>query len=127
MNDIEFMQHRAEEVASLMKCFANPSRIMIFCQLSQGEKNVTSLIESTGLSQTAVSQHLKKLKEEGVIDFRREHRELFYSITSADVLKIMDSLYDIYCFEFDQCNGLSILKNNNKTTNPIKFDPGKKD
>ena len=109
MNQIEFMQHRAEEVASLMKCFANSTRIMIFCQLSQGEKNVTSLIETTGLSQTAVSQHLKKLKEEGLIDFRREHRELFYKIISKDVLKIMESLYDIYCFEFDQCNGSSII------------------
>lgn len=95
---------------------------MIFCQLSQGEKNVTSLIESTGLSQTAVSQHLKKLKKEGLIDFRREHRELFYSITSQDVLKIMDALYDIYCFEFDQCNGLSILKKNNKDSDSIDFD-----
>jgi DNA-binding transcriptional ArsR family regulator len=104
MEQIEFMQQRAEEVAALMKCFANPSRIMIFCQLSQGEKNVTSLINTTGLSQTAVSQHLKKLKDEGLIDFRREHRELFYSICNKDVLKIMESLHDIYCHQFEKCN-----------------------
>ncbi|MFK8011814.1 MAG: ArsR/SmtB family transcription factor [Marinicellaceae bacterium] len=103
MSQIEYMQQRAEEVASLMKCFANPSRIMIFCQLSQGEKNVTSLIEATGLPQTSVSQHLKKLKKEGLIEYRRDHRELFYSICSKDVMKIMDSLFDIYCHEFNFC------------------------
>ncbi len=103
MDQVEYMQQRAEDIASLMKCFANPSRIMIFCQLSQGEKNVSTLIEATGLPQTSVSQHLKKLKEEGLIEFRREHRELYYSICSEDVMKIMESLYDIYCYEFDFC------------------------
>ena len=103
MQQVEYMQQRAEDIAALMKCFANPSRIMIFCQLSQGEKNVSSLIEATGLPQTSVSQHLKKLKEEGLIAYRREHRELYYSICSEDVMKIMESLYDIYCHEFDFC------------------------
>ncbi len=126
MDQIELMQHRAEEVAALMKCFANPSRIMIFCQLSCGEKNVTSLINATGLSQTAVSQHLKKLKQEGLIDYRREHRELFYSISNKDVLKIMDSLYDIYCFEFNQYSESTAnnTKDHNSTTKPTSFDLG---
>ena len=106
MNSIEYMQQRADEVAALMKCFANPSRIMIFCHLTQEEKNVSSLIEATGLPQTSVSKHLKKLKEEGLIEFRRDHRELYYSICSEDVMKIMDSLHEIYCFEFSFCGNL---------------------
>lgn len=101
--NIEKMQKRAEEVSDFMKCFGSPHRLMILCQLAQGEKSVTQLIEATGIAQTSMSQHLGKLKNEGLVDFCRDHRTLYYSISNPDVMKVMNSLFDIYCKDFLDC------------------------
>ncbi len=100
---IEKMQKRAEEVSDFMKCFGSPHRLMILCQLAQGEKSVTQLMEATGIAQTSMSQHLGKLKTEGLVDFRRDHRTLYYNICNPDVMKVMNSLFDIYCKDFLDC------------------------
>lgn len=100
---IEKMQKRAEEVSDFMKCFGSPHRLMILCQLAQGEKSVTQLMEATGIAQTSMSQHLNKLKTEGLVDFRRDHRTLYYNISNPDVMKVMNSLFDIYCKDFLDC------------------------
>ena len=103
MNKIEKMQKRAEEVSDFMKCFGSPHRLMILCHLAQGEKNVTELINLTGMPQTSMSQHLNKLKSEGLINYKRDHRILCYSICNPDVMKVMNAIYDIYCKEFLDC------------------------
>ncbi len=97
---MEKMQKRAEEVSEFMKCFGSPHRLMILCQLVEGEKSVTQLIDATGLAQTSMSQHLGKLKNEGLIDYRRDHRTLYYSICNPHVMEIMNTLHDIYCKDF---------------------------
>jgi ArsR family transcriptional regulator len=93
------MQDKAEEVAGFLKCFSSPVRLMIFCQLAEGEKTVTELVEFSGMAQTAISQHLKKLKDEGLIDFRRDHRTLHYYISDARAQAFMGSLHDLFCSE----------------------------
>ena len=103
MQKIERMQKKASEVSDFMKCFGSPHRLMILCHLAQGPKNVSELMELTGIPQTSMSQHLNKLKSEGLIDYERDHRLLIYSITNPDVMKIMDAIYDIYCKEFLDC------------------------
>lgn len=100
---IEKMQKRAEEVSDFMKCFGSPHRLMILCQLAQGEKSVSQLMEATGIAQTSMSQHVGKLKTEGLVDFRRDHRTLYYRISNPDVMKVMNSLFDIYCKDFLDC------------------------
>ncbi len=100
MQTLDHMQEKAVAASEFMKCFASPHRLMILCHLAQGEKNVSELIELTGIPQTSMSQHLSKLKNEGLVDFERDHRLLIYSISNPDVLKIMDAIYDIYCKEF---------------------------
>lgn len=91
------MNDRAEGVAAFMKAMASPHRLLILCQLAEGERNVSSLIEATGLAPTSMSQHLKKLKDEGLIDFRREHRELFYFISHEAASEVMSVLYKHFC------------------------------
>jgi len=103
----EKMQKRALEVSEFLKCFGSPHRLLVLCQLVEGEKSVTQLIEATGISQTSMSQHLSKLKTEGLIDFRREHRTLYYSISNPAVMNIMNALFDIFCKEFSKCSDIA--------------------
>ena len=91
------MPAKAEEVSSFLKGLANPHRLLILCALAQGERSVTELIDATGIAQTSMSQHLAKLKEEKIVDFRRQHRTLFYFIDHPAVMELMAILYTHFC------------------------------
>ena len=91
------MEENALKAANFLKGIANQHRLVILCQLADGEKSVTELIEATSLPQTSMSQHLLKLKEENIVTFRRDHRTLYYSINNEAILKIMDILYHEFC------------------------------
>lgn len=93
------MDENALKAANFLKGIANQHRLLILCQLAEGEKSVTQLIEATAMPQTSMSQHLSKLKEEEIVSFRRDHRTLYYSIDNDAVLKIMDVLYHEFCEE----------------------------
>lgn len=98
---MENIEKNSGKAADFLKGLANPHRLLILCQLSEGEKNVSALIEKTNIAQTSMSQHLAKLKEEGIVTFRRDHRTLYYSIQNDVVFKIMDILYHEFCQEND--------------------------
>lgn len=85
----------AAEAARLLKALANERRLLILCQLADGERSVGAL--DVGLSQSALSQHLARLREEGVVQTRRDAQTIYYSIADPDVLKIIKTLADIYC------------------------------
>jgi len=91
------MDENALKAANFLKGIASQHRLLILCQLAEGEKSVTELIEATAMPQTSMSQHLSKLKEEEIVSFRRDHRTLYYSINNDAVLKIMDVLYHEFC------------------------------
>lgn len=93
------MHEKADMAAQFLKSLANSTRLMILCLLVEGEKSVSQLIEATEIGQSSISQHLSKLKEEGIIDFRRDHRTLYYYINDTHALRIMGVLYDIFCKE----------------------------
>jgi DNA-binding transcriptional ArsR family regulator len=93
------LKPQAKLAAAFLKGLASPQRLLILCLLAEGEKDVASLIGATGIAQTSMSQHLAKLKKEGVVTFRRQHRQLYYSIASLHVLEIMGILYQAYCKE----------------------------
>ena len=88
---------RADEAAAFLKSLANPHRLLILCALAQGERNVSTLIKETGVAPTSMSQHLSKLKDEGVVDFRRDHRNLTYFIAHPAAVEIMTVLYAHFC------------------------------
>lgn len=76
---------------------ANPKRLMILCSLVEGEVPVGVLANQVGLSQSALSQHLSKLRAQKLVKTRRDAQTIYYSSTSESVIKILGTLEDIYC------------------------------
>lgn len=89
---------KTDKASQLLKLLANENRLLILCKLSEvGEISVTELSEHIKLSQSALSQHLAKMREQGIVSTRRESQSIFYRIDNSDVAKIMQTLHDIYC------------------------------
>lgn len=83
-------EERAEALADLFGVLANPYRVQILQALSAGELNVTQILERISITPTALSNHLTKLKRSGVVDFRREHRHLFYFVSDRRVTDVLN-------------------------------------
>ena len=97
MNLAQAMEQKAGKATAFLSGLANEHRLLVLCQLLEGERNVTSLIEATNIPQTSMSQHLAKLKKEGIVDFRRDHRALYYFIKDPAVIEIMKVLDERVC------------------------------
>jgi ArsR family transcriptional regulator len=96
--DPETLEKKATEVADILRALANERRLMILCKLVEwGEGNVTALAEAVGLSQSALSQHLARMREEGLITFRRESQTLWYRIADPRIEQLFASLHDLFC------------------------------
>lgn len=91
------METHAEQAAAFLGGLASPHRMKILCELADGEKSVGALIEATGLAPTSMSQHLGKLRNEGIVTFRRDHRTLYYAIANPLALSVMAVLSEHYC------------------------------
>ncbi len=91
------LSETTEKASSFLKGLASQHRLSILCALQQGELCVSEIQEKTGLAQTSLSQHLSKLKQEGIITYRRDHRTLYYCICNNLAQKIMELLYVAYC------------------------------
>ena len=88
---------RAGEAASLLKALAHEARLMVLCQLLEGEHSAGALQEASGLSQSALSQHLARLREEGLVATRREAQTIYYSLAEPNVARVLETLAQIYC------------------------------
>ncbi len=80
-----------------MKALANPDRLMLLCQLSQGELSVGELEAELGILQPTLSQQLGVLREEGLVETRREGKRIFYGVRSRQALAVLKVLHDQYC------------------------------
>lgn len=87
----------AEQAAALMKNLANAHRLMILCRLHQGECSVGSLEDTVDIAQSALSQHLARLRRDGIVKTRREAQTIYYSLADARTAKIIKELYALYC------------------------------
>lgn len=94
--DLKNLEQQSEKASALLKALANEKRLMIVCILLQGEKNVGELEQFVGLSQSALSQHLARLRRDGIVDTRREAQTIFYSIKDPAVPKLLECLCGIY-------------------------------
>ena len=81
----------------LLKAMANPSRLMILCQLAEGEKSVGEMERVVGLSQSGLSQHLAVLRRKRIVSTRREAQSIYYSLARKEVEEIMAALYRVFC------------------------------
>lgn len=87
----------AEPAASLLRALANPHRLMVLCSLVDGELSVSELNERVPLSQSALSQHLARLRQENLVGTRRESQTIYYRIADSVVLEIIETLYRRLC------------------------------
>lgn len=88
---------KARRTAGLLKAISNPSRLLILCQLAEGERSVGELGDDIRISQSAISQHLAVLRRERAVVTRRDKQTVFYSLASADVTALMALLHEVFC------------------------------
>jgi DNA-binding transcriptional ArsR family regulator len=91
------MQDHASDAAGLMKALGNESRLMILCILAEGERSVGELNEMVPLSQSALSQQLARLRQQGLVRTRRESQTIYYSLASGPADRVINLLHEIYC------------------------------
>lgn len=96
MNPAELAHNRHAAVA-LLKVMANEHRLAILCRLTVGEQPVNDLVEAIGLGQSALSQHLARLRAEGLVTSRRASTQIFYSLSSPEAQRVMETLHSLYC------------------------------
>ena len=96
--DIEALAAQAAAAARMLKLLGNESRLLILCSLAaRGEMKVGELVDTVRLSQSALSQHLALLREDGLVAFRRESQTLYYRVSDPRAARILKLLKDIYC------------------------------
>ena len=92
------LERKAAEVAAILGLLANERRLMILCRLVEwGEANVTALAADAGLSQSALSQHLARMREERLVTFRRDAQTLWYRIADPRIERLLATLHDLFC------------------------------
>ena len=87
----------AAAAAALLKTLANPDRLLLLCNLVDGEANVSTLETATGIRQPTLSQQLGVLREEGIVETRRDGKYIYYRIASLPALALLQTLYDSFC------------------------------
>ena len=101
MNEVSLslkdMQHAADQACRLLKVMSNPDRLMILCQLSQGEMRVGELEEALGVVQPTLSQQLTVLRDEALVSTRREGKNIYYQLSSPQALALMQVMYAQFC------------------------------
>jgi len=95
--DLANMQSAAEQACALLKVLANPDRLLLMCQLSQGEMSVGELEARLGIHQPTLSQQLAVLRENGLVSTRRVGKSIIYSVASGQALAVMTVLYEQFC------------------------------
>lgn len=93
----EVMERAADQASELLKALANRHRLLIICQLIDGERSVGDLAEFLNLRDSTVSQHLALLRKDGLVSARREAQTIFYSIASEPAREVLKTLYQAFC------------------------------
>lgn len=95
--NVAIMEAAADSASDLLKALANRHRLLIVCQLIDGERSVGDLAEFLGLRDSTVSQHLALLRKDGLVVARRDAQTIYYSIASDPAREILTALYRVYC------------------------------
>lgn len=95
------MKESAATASDLLKLLGHPDRLMILCQLKTGDQSVGQLAEDLQIKQSPLSQHLARMRHEGVVTCRREAQTMYYSIASEEVASLVSVLYELFCEDKD--------------------------
>ncbi|WP_162928753.1 MULTISPECIES: ArsR/SmtB family transcription factor [Yersinia] len=94
---MDLMRYAAGQACDVLRILANEDRLLLLCQLSQGEKAVGELEQALGIHQPTLSQQLGVLRSDGLVNTRREGKRIFYSIADNKILALLELLYQLYC------------------------------
>ena len=94
---VDDLRANAQKASELLKAMSNEKRLMILCYLADGEKAVGEMEKLVGLSQSALSQHLARLRRDGLVKTRRASQTIYYSLAGGEAQAIMQTLHGIYC------------------------------
>lgn len=103
--DIAAMRQAAGEAGAMLRALANEDRLLLLCQLSQGEMSVTALSMALGIQQPTLSQQLGVLRNERLVSTRREGKQRVYAIADPRVLSLLGTLYQLYCPQTPESDG----------------------
>jgi len=95
--DPALFQENASRAAALLRSLGNEKRLMILCQLADGEMSVGNIQSAVGLSQSALSQHLALLREQGIVATRRESQVIYYRIADYATMRVIETLAELFC------------------------------
>lgn len=95
--DLDTMRESAEAACALLKALSNPDRLLLLCELSQGERNVGELEAAIGIAQPTLSQQLAVLRDAELVQTRRDGKSIYYRIASEQALAVMQVLYEQFC------------------------------
>jgi DNA-binding transcriptional ArsR family regulator len=95
--NLQAMQSAATQACSLLKILGNPDRLLLLCQLTQGEFCVSQLEALLRIQQPTLSQQLGVLREQGLVSTRRDGKQIFYTMDSHEATAIMQVLYELFC------------------------------
>jgi ArsR family transcriptional regulator len=95
------VSERAKRATKYLKIMANETRLRVLCRLVEGEKSVSQLGQSLGIRQTTLSQHLARLRDEDLVQTRRESKTIYYSLVNSEAVPIIWLLYTMYCRQQD--------------------------
>ena len=97
LHDIAVLRSSASDACALLRILANEDRLLILCELSQGTRNVGELEDLLGIRQPTLSQQLTVLREENLVATERKGKYIYYSLASLEAIKIMETLFSLYC------------------------------
>ncbi len=95
--ELDSLRNSAQEACALLKVLSNPDRLMLLCEMAQGEKTVTELQDALGITQPTLSQQLAVLRAQALVDTRREGKNIFYQLASPQAMAVMQVLYQQFC------------------------------
>ena len=95
--DLAMFEESAGRAATLLRLLGNEKRLMLLCQLADGELSVSEMQARVGLSQSALSQHLALLREEGIVATRRDSQSLYYRIVDHAAMRVIETLAELFC------------------------------
>jgi DNA-binding transcriptional ArsR family regulator len=95
--ELDVMREKAGRASQLLAAMCNEKRLMILCQLVEGERSVGELAGLLGIRQSTISQHLALLKKDGFVESRRDAQSQYYSLAGVEARTVLEALYGLYC------------------------------
>ncbi|MBL4618318.1 MAG: metalloregulator ArsR/SmtB family transcription factor [Robiginitomaculum sp.] len=94
---LQDIEQNVDQASALLQAMSNPKRLLVLCILAEDEQSVGALAKQVGLSQSALSQHLARLRDDGFVSTRREAQTVYYSVSGTEVKAVLGALHGIYC------------------------------